>query len=154
MKTVVIILKQNKDRGKTSTLKKLTELIKANPSTSIIEEYPYIDGKDLAGVYQSGNESIGIITIGDPGYENQFREGIKLCKKYYCKIIIVATRQQLTCNGKEAPYGIIWDTICKEDWLAFEVSPYVTYPNCGHMDEDFMHNLCAKNLLTTITTLL
>lgn len=66
----------------------------------------------------------------------------------------MATRIQLTANGEETPYKLIWDFLNKEYYKAFETSPYVTYKHNGQMNTDELNKLCAEGLFNTIKYLI
>lgn len=153
MDKTVIILKQNKDRGKTSTLNYLIDLFKAIATASCLDAPSFPDVEDQAVVIPIEGGRIGIVTLGDPGYEKQFQTWLDFCHNNKCDIIVVATRTQETANGKDTPYKLTWDFINKESYEAFETSPFVTYQHIGHMDKDKLNKLCAQSLFNTIKSL-
>lgn len=149
----VIILKGNKDRGKTSTLKMLRDLLLTESMAKVVDELIFEDGTDFSIVIEQNKKLIGIVSIGDPGYEEQFKAGLNFCISKSCDIIIVASRTQETINEEKTPYGIIWELVDQEEWDAFEMSPYVTYTHHGLMDRAKLNRLCAISLLNTIQSL-
>lgn len=154
MDKTVIILKQNKDRGKTSTLNYLIDMFKAIATASCLDAPSFPDVEDQAVVIPIERGRIGIVTLGDPGYEDQFQTWLDFCHNNKCDIIVVATRTQETTNGKDTPYKLTWDFINKESYKAFETSPYVTYNHYGQMNTDELNKLCAEGLFNTIKYLI
>lgn len=155
MNRIVIILKGNQDRGKTSTLKILRDLLLKESSTKVVDESViFDDGDDFSIVIDLNGKLVGIVTIGDPGCEEQFKTGLNFCISKSCDVIIVASRTQENIKGKKTPYGLIWDFINEESCLAFEMSPYVTYAYHGQMDMDKLNKLCASSLLNAIKCIL
>ena len=153
MAKTVIILKQNKDRGKTSTLNYLIDMFKAIATASCLNAPSFPDVEDQAVVIPIEGGRIGIVTLGDPGYEEQFQTWLDFCHNNKCDIIVVATRTLAKVKGQITPYGLIWDFINKESYEAFETSPFVTYQHIGHMDKDKLNKLCAQSLFNTIKSL-
>lgn len=154
MPTTVIILKSNQDNGKTSTLCLLIEMLYSLPEATILGEETFEDKDKTLVIQVNNNKRIGIVTIGDPKYEDQFKTGYELCKMHNADIIIVATRTQKTLNSNTTPYGLIWEFIDRDKCQAFETAPYVTYSYRAGMDSDLLNKLCAKNLLEVIKSFL
>lgn len=154
MKPIIIILKEDKDRGKTSTLLLLRDLLLAGPSSSVVGgPIAYGEGNDCTVVIDYRGKKVGMITIGDPGYETQFEQGYSFCSKNNCDIFVVAARPFMRYRGKETPYKLIWDHVENEGLHALETSTYVTYRDKGSIDVDILNALCAENLKRTIDKL-
>ncbi len=126
MKRIVIILKQNQDRGKTSTLNYLIDLLQGIATAPCLKAQLFPDVDDRAIVLSITGKRVEIVTLGDPDYEVPFQSWLDFCHTNRCNIIVVATRAQLTLNNRKTPYGLIWDFIDKESYYAFETSTYVT----------------------------
>lgn len=154
MDKTVIILKGNQDRGKTSTLNFLIDILKGDTTASCIEAPSFPDVEDQAIIIPIEGKRIGIVTLGDPGYEEQFQTWLDFCHNHKCDIIVVATRAQETAYGKYTPYKMIWNFINKESYRAFEISTYVTYENYGQMDKERLNKLCAESLFCTVKSLI
>ena len=154
MDKTVIILKQNKDSGKTSTLNYLIDLFKTIATAPCLDAPSFPNVEDKAVIIPMEGGRIGIITLGDPGYEEQFQIWLDFCHNNKCDIIVVATRTKETVDGNDTPYKLIWNFIYKESYQAFETSPYVTYEHVGHMDKERLNKLCAQSLFSTIKTLI
>lgn len=148
MNKTIIILKQNQNKGKTSTLNFLIEKLRGIAIASCIDAPPLSDGDDKAIVVPIEGKNIGVVTLGDPGYEDQFRNWLNFCLYHQSDFIVIATRTQETVNGKITPYGVLWkEYINKEGWTTIETSPYVIYKHGSLMDLDKLNKLCAENLL-------
>ena len=154
MDKTVIILKQNKDRGKTSTLNYLIDMFKAIATAPCLNAPSFPDVEDQAVVIPIEGGRIGIVTLGDPGYNKQFQTWLDFCHNHKCDIIVVATRTQKTADGIDTPYNLILEFINKESYKSFETSPYVTYKHYGQMNTDELNKLCAEGLFNTIKYLI
>lgn len=150
MKPLVIIVKQNKDKGKSATLRILIDnLINVNHA-NLIKKISFSEGEDQACVLEYKNKRIGFVTIGDPGFEDEFKTGYELCKDYNCNFIIVSTRQKMWEKNKISPYGLIWDFIKNENLKVIETSTYVTYKEFNPSSNEDLNKICATNLANTI----
>lgn len=67
MDKTVIILKQNKDRGKKSTLNYLIDMFKAIATAPCLNAPSFPDVEDQTVVIPIEGGRIGIVTLGDPG---------------------------------------------------------------------------------------
>lgn len=153
MDKTAIILKQNKDSGKTSTLNYLIEMFKAVATAACLDAPSFPNVEDKAVVIPIEGGRIGIVTLGDPCYEEQFQTWLDFCHQNKCDIIVVATRTQETKDGKDTPYKLIRIFINKKSYQAFEASTYVTDKYIGNMDKDVLNKLCAESLFNTIKSL-
>lgn len=93
----VIALKGEKDSGKSTTLKKVHELLMAAGGEQ--ERYCYKDlegnSKDLRDVINFAGKKIGIVTQGDyykEEEENSVKKHLEWFKDYKCDIVICAWR--------------------------------------------------------------
>ena len=128
-------------------------MFKQIPTASCLDGPSFPEVEDQAVVIPVEGGRIGIVTLGDPCYEEQFQTWLDFCHNHKCDIIVVATRTLAKVKGKITPYGLIWDFINKESYEAFETSPFVTYQHIGHMDKDKLNKLCAQSLFNTIKSL-
>lgn len=154
MDKTVIILKQNKDKGKTSTLNYLIDMFKAVATAPCLDAPSFPNVEDKAVVIPIEGGRIGIVTLGDPGYEDQFQTWLDFCFHNKCSVIVVATRTQQTENGIDTPYKLIRIFTNKKSYQAFETATYVTDKYIGDMDKDVLNKLCAESLFNTIKTLI
>lgn len=145
MNTLVIV-KAGENKGKTSTLNFLIDKIKKQPNCSILPSSYHFGGNDNVFIAKIGNDTIGVITAGDPGYENDVEKILNESNSPKCDLVFVASRTK----GKI--YETIWAFGQNNNIKIFETSPYVFFPNWGTgINADAINKACADALFTLIS---
>lgn len=145
---IMLIVKGAGSRGKTSTLKKLINLLiyrGANIYYKWDRQYSYPNDKDWFIILSKEDRKIGIITFGDPGCEDDIADALEESNQEGVDIIIAASR---TC-------GEIYDTLLsfagRKGFTTIETGTLVLKSEIINTDrEDALNKICAQYILNII----
>ncbi len=131
-------------RGKTSTLDCLIKKLISNPDFTLLSPD---SGKDINDriIGRLNNQVIGIITLGDPGQEEEIESFLDECLTNKCDVIYAASRT----------YGGVYNTekrfASANGYLFIETSPlYLNLDNGKEINYSYFHELFSEMLYNLI----
>ena len=114
----IILLKGKSNEGKSGTLLALIELIKSDPSFTILEDYATSNGNDRFLIAKSQNCTIAVLTPGDPGEEPVIEKHLKICLDREVNLLFCTSRTR----GKVL--NLYWYFAENHKWNLFGSSPF------------------------------
>lgn len=144
----VIILKGAENRGKTSTLHCLIDLLIVKGAKLIFDQgYSSILKRDCFVILDvPGFGKVGIITYGDNGSQQDVVNALNECLNNRCKIVVGASHMQYYKNPPTV-YKILWDFGYKRNAKIVETTTIIKWDGWGqHIDEPHLNTICAENL--------
>lgn len=125
--------------GKTSTLDALYSIARTHPS------FQLIDSQSAFYLFRYKQKTIGIITIGDPGCNNQVKNFLKQCLTHKCDRIFTCSR---TRGGV---LNLVISFANANHYTYIETSPlHLLYPHGYSGSFTPMHQTFAQMLNTLI----
>lgn len=151
----VIIVKGIKNRGKSTTLRCLIELLK-NSSSLINNDKNEGDKsnseRDCFAILDVSNfGKVGVITFGDKGNEPNVEKCLDTCVSSGCRAVVAASHTQ---ERKGSIYAMLLDFGRKHNAKTVDTNTYVHY-ECTGRDIGYTHlnKICAENLLNLLLKL-
>ena len=126
--------------GKTATLTALYEIVKKSPSFNQIN-YHQINQSDFYAIFSYNGKTVGIMTMGDPGCENEVQDFLNECLIHSCDRIFTASRT------RGQIFGMVIMFAQANNYAFIETSPlYMRERNGYNGGFDFLHEGFAELL--------
>jgi hypothetical protein len=127
MENKIVVLRGVAKVGKSTTIKKVFEMLKSSYTSDLsvlLEDVGYVDVKAILVIK---GVKIGIESQGDPG--GRLEESLKEFEEKGCAVIVCTTRTRGKTvdliNGLQSRYGVVWFQQEREsDTSEWEVSNY------------------------------
>lgn len=130
--------------GKTSTLKELINILQASPTYTCIHAQPF-SPYDLWIICKYKGKTVGVITQGDPGCEDNVKDFLDACKAEDCDIIFTASRT------RGEIFGMVINFANTNGYSFIETSPlFMRNPNGYNGNFGSLHEKFADMLETLI----
>ena len=142
---VLIDLYGTSSVGKSSTLRALIALLKQSPNYQLIHSQKIYE-TDLYEIFQYNEKTVGIITAGDPGSEDEVEDFLDNCLSHSCNVIFTASRTRGAIFYKAKTFAD------EHGYMFIETSPlYVRIPN-GYSGDNYtpLHTIFASMLTKLI----
>ena len=105
-------------------------------------------------IFDIEGKLVGIITMGDPGCEDETRHYRELCMKHGCEILVAATR---TKYNFDSVYASTYDFAARNGVTLLELSPFTAPRNNDWgipVNTDRLNYRCAQNIKSVIMDLI
>lgn len=131
-------------RGKTSTLDCLIKRLISNPDFTLLSPDAEKDINDRI-IGRLNNQTIGIITLGDPGQEDEIESFLDECLASECGVIFAASRTYGGVYNAEKRFA------SANGYLFIETSPlYLNFDNGQEISYSSFHELFSEMLYNLI----
>ena len=126
--------------GKSSALAVLYQLVKQSPTFHQINYYRF-NSTDFSAIFDYKGKRVGIMTMGDPGCEDEVQDFLGECNSNSCTRIFTASRTRGETIGK------VIDFANTNGYIFIETSPlHMRFPNGYNGNFEFMHDAFAELL--------
>ena len=150
----VIVLKGAENRGKTSTLRLLIELLLSRGATIVHNDGYTTDIKHDCFVILDVPDfgPVGVITYGDKGSEQNVLDALQVCLNHACRAVISASHMQY--KTPQTVYKILWDFGKNQNAKTVETTTIMKFSGWGQPIPDaHVNRICADNLINLLLNL-
>lgn len=137
----IIILKGPENVGKSTSLRILIGKLLNNPINKLI--YPDVENlkntleedADCLAIFElPGGRKVGVITWGDPGYNELIEQCLNRCNKHLCDVIVCASRSYLKHGSV---FEVLYNEGSKPGNLLVVTTPFIVHNLPVDITKDF-----------------